>query len=123
MWIAVPCGVLAALSAAGLFDWSLEPGRPISHWWGTSVLAALFVGLMLLSLATTWSITAGPRGTGVKRLWRQTFIPHDALREVHVGGSDPPTLRFVTDKGTVRVFPRMAQAESLAQHVRSLKKR
>ena len=37
-------------SGLGLFDWSIEPGRPISHWWGTSVLAGLFVALMLLAL-------------------------------------------------------------------------
>ena len=54
--------------------------------------------------------------------WRQTFIPHDALREVRVGSGDPPNLRFLTDRGTVRIFPRMAQVEALAQHIRSLKK-
>jgi len=121
--LAVPCGVHAVLSAAGVFDWSLEPGRPISHWWGTSVLAALFVGLMLLAIAPTWSITAGPRGTGIKRLWRNTFIPHEILREVHLGSGYPPSLRFVTDKGTVKIFPRMGQGAAVAEHVRSLQQR
>jgi len=120
--LGVPCGVHAILSAAGVFDWRIEPGRPISHWWGTSVLAALFVVLMLVALAPTWSITAGPRGTGIKRLWRNTFIPHEALREVMLGTNDPPSLRFVTDRGTVRIFPRMAQSAAVAEHVRSLQR-
>lgn len=121
--LAVPCGVHAVLSGFGVFDWSLEPGRPISHWGPTSVLAALFVALMLLALAPTWSITAGPRGTGIKRLWRQTFIPHESLREVRLGKSDPPTVVFVTEKGTVRVFPRLARAAEVAEHVRGLQHR
>jgi len=120
--LAVPCGAHAVLSALGVFDWSIEPGRPISHWWGTSVLAGLFVLLMLLALAPTWSITAGPRGTGVKRLWRQTFIPHESLHEVRLGRTDPPTVVFVTDKGSVRVFPRLARAAEVAEHVRSLQR-
>jgi len=121
--LAVPCGVHAVLSGFGLFDWSLEPGRPISHWWGTSVLAGLFAALMLLALAPAWSITVGPRGIGVKRLWRNTFIPHENLREVLLGKTDPPTVRFVTDRGTVRVFPRLGRAAELADHVKSLRGR
>jgi hypothetical protein len=121
--LALPCGVHAVLSGIGLFEWSLEPGRPISHWWGTSALALLCVALTLLALAPTWSITAGPRGTGLKRLWRHTFIPHETLREVRLGSGDPPNLRFVTEKGTVRVFPRMGQSASIAEHVRRLQGR
>ena len=118
--LALPCGAHAVLSGFGVFDWSIEPGQPIGNLWPTVVLAALFVALMLLALAPAWSITAGPRGTGIKRLWRQTFIPHESLREVRLGKSDPPTVSFVTDKGTVRVFPRLARAAEVAEHVKRL---
>jgi len=72
----------------------------------------------------TWSITAGPRGVGLKKLWRHTFVPHDKLKEVVVGGgAEDPTVRFITVGGSVGVFPRIPKGDEVARHIEMLKRR
>ena len=68
--LAIPFGLAAAISASGVFDWTIEDGEPISHWWGTSIFAALSIVPGWFAFRTTWSITVGTRGIGIRKLWR-----------------------------------------------------
>ena len=121
--IAILFGILAALSAALLFDWSLESGRPISHWWGTTAFAILCVVLGWLALRPTWSITVGTRGIGMRKLWRHVFIRYDEFQSAELGKTgDPPRIRIVTNKGSFAIFPRITDPEGLAQHLTTMKR-
>ena len=117
-------GVFAVISATAIIEWSEGPEQATLRLWGTVVLALLTAGSVGFAMLPTWSITAGPRGIGLKKLWRNTFVPHDKLKEVRVGGSpEDPTVRFITDGGSAGVFPRIPKGDEIARHVEMLKRR
>jgi hypothetical protein len=113
-----------AVSASGVVAWTTGPEQETVRWVGTAVLAVISLACVGLALLPTWGITAGPRGVGLKKLWRHRFIPHDNLREVRLDGDpEAPKLRFVTEGGTTGVMPRIAGADEIAKHVNYLKRR
>ena len=117
-------GVFAVISATEIIKWSEGPEQATLRLWGTVVLAALVAGCVGFAMLPTWSITAGPRGVGLKKLWRHTFVPHDKLKEVRVGGNpEDPTVRFITAGGGAGVFPRIPKGDEIAKHVEMLKRR
>jgi hypothetical protein len=117
-------GVFAVISATAIIEWSEGPEQATFRLWGTVTLLVLVLACVGFAMLPTWSITAGPRGVGLKKLWRHTFVPHDKLRQVVVGGSEEePTVKFVTDRGSVGVFPRIPKGDEIAKHVEMLKRR
>jgi hypothetical protein len=112
------------VSASGVVAWTTGPQQQTARWVGSAVLAVITLVCVGLALLPTWGITAGPRGVGLKKLWRHKFIPHDRLHEVRLDGDpESPRLRFVTESGTVGVMPRIAGADEIAKHVNYLKRR
>jgi hypothetical protein len=129
-WISLIClgvgalfGILAALSAAELFDWSFEGGDPISHWWGTGAFGLICVVLVGFAFRPTWSITVGKRGIGIRKLWRHVFIRYDEFQSAQVDEvGEPPRVRIVTSKGSLGIFPRINDPEGLAKHLTMMKR-
>jgi hypothetical protein len=129
-WISLTClgigivfGVLAALSAAELFEWSFEGSDPISHWWGTGAFAVICVVLGWMAFRPTWSITVGKRGIGIRKLWRHVFIRYDEFQTAELDDTgEPPRIRIVTSKGSLRIVPRINDPEGLAKHLKMMKR-
>jgi hypothetical protein len=121
--IAILFGALAVLSAAGLFDWSIEGGATISPWWGTSVFAVIFLGTGWYAFQPTWSVTVGNRGIGIRKLWRHVFVRWDEFEEAVLDGSDePPRIRIVTKKGSLRISPRLNDPQEVQRHMAMIKR-
>jgi len=117
-------GVFAVISATAIIKWSEGPEQATFRLWGTVALVVLMAACVGFATLPTWSITAGPRGVGLKKLWRHTFVPHDRLKEVQVGGNpEDPTLKFITAGGSVGVFPRIPKGDEIARHVAMLNRR
>jgi len=117
---ALVCAVLAVIFAAG----PVGQDGPTVRMWGAAVCAVLSVIAGWLALQPTWSVTVGKRGIGLKRLLHHRFIDYDALQEVRLDPSKRLRgLRIVTRKGSLSVFPALADSEGLAAHVETLARR